>query len=265
MGRRKVKGEAKPAGITIPGFTGLLISTPCYGGVVTNVYLHSIQPMITMFLKLGLKVTLLTLPDEAVISRARDQFMAWFAASAHSHMLCIDADVQWAKEDVIRLMLCGHEFIMGSYPRKIMPDPGKPMSYPVVWRLPGEDGKLETCPTCGAIRIDGGPAGFMMVRKSVAEKMTAAYPEFKYEGLGKFPEQDKHLHAFYNPILENGVLWSEDLSFCRRWSAIGGEIWLDPTIKLNHQGQYLYRGNIEELMTTVPVEEVKDDATHAAL
>ena len=40
---------------------------------------------------------------------------------------------------------------------------------------------------------------------------------------------------------------SEDYTFCRRWQKIGGNIWLDPDIKLNHVGQYVFSGNTKTL------------------
>jgi hypothetical protein len=42
---------------------------------------------------------------------------------------------------------------------------------------------------------------------------------------------------------ETGVYLSEDYAFCKRWRALGGEIWLDLQSKLNHSGSYTYRGN----------------------
>ncbi len=40
---------------------------------------------------------------------------------------------------------------------------------------------------------------------------------------------------------------SEDYTFCRMWQKIGGDIWLDPNIKLNHVGQYVFSGNTKAL------------------
>ena len=36
---------------------------------------------------------------------------------------------------------------------------------------------------------------------------------------------------------------SEDYTFCRRWQEIGGDIWLDPSISLNHYGHFCFQGN----------------------
>jgi hypothetical protein len=40
---------------------------------------------------------------------------------------------------------------------------------------------------------------------------------------------------------------SEDYAFCRRWQKLGGEIWLDPLVKLDHIGHYTFNGNISKM------------------
>ena len=42
---------------------------------------------------------------------------------------------------------------------------------------------------------------------------------------------------------ETGTYLSEDFTFCRRWSAIGGEVWLDASISLTHAGRASFRGD----------------------
>jgi hypothetical protein len=41
-----------------------------------------------------------------------------------------------------------------------------------------------------------------------------------------------------------GFYLSEDFSFCRRWTDMGGEIWVDYTSRLEHVGLMVYRGNM---------------------
>lgn len=253
MGEARRKAEQlEKVGIRLPeGFTSLLISTPSYSGF-SNVYVHAMTPTVSMLTQLGIPKAILTLPGEAEVYRARNNLMAYFMASEHSHMLCIDSDVHWKAEDVLRLLISGHEIVMGTYPRKKLPEPGQPMSYPIHWKLPTADGKFETCPTCGSVAIEGGPAGFMMIRRSVGEKMSAAYPDLKYDGEGSVADVSDHLYGFYNPMIEGRTMWSEDLSFCRRWRSIGGDVWLDPAIELDHQGTYIFKGSVKELIVQVP-------------
>jgi hypothetical protein len=41
---------------------------------------------------------------------------------------------------------------------------------------------------------------------------------------------------------------SEDYTFCRRWQAMDGDIWLDPSISLNHYGSFCFQGNPEMII-----------------
>ena len=35
--------------------------------------------------------------------------------------------------------------------------------------------------------------------------------------------------------------------FCNQWRNVGGKIWLDPSIKLDHIGTYIYEGDIQQV------------------
>ena len=59
----------------------------------------------------------------------------------------------------------------------------------------------------------------------------------------------KIMNAFFENVVEDGMLWSEDYTFCKRWLALGGEIWLDPEIRLAHWGTYVWQGSILDQLT----------------
>jgi hypothetical protein len=48
--------------------------------------------------------------------------------------------------------------------------------------------------------------------------------------------------GLYHPYIDNGLYLSEDYAFCRRWQNLGGEVWMDPQVKLNHFGSHLFEG-----------------------
>jgi len=58
---------------------------------------------------------------------------------------------------------------------------------------------------------------------------------------------------------------SEDYTFCRRWQEIGGDIWLDPSISLNHYGHFCFQGNPSAIIQwndpiqSLPTEIKKED------
>jgi len=41
-----------------------------------------------------------------------------------------------------------------------------------------------------------------------------------------------------------GTYLSEDFSFCKRWTDMGGEIWADLESRLTHVGTMSFRGDI---------------------
>jgi hypothetical protein len=88
-----------------------------------------------------------------------------------------------------------------------------------------------------------------MIRRSVLEAMIEHYPELRYthEHRGNDPLVGSPWRsALFNCMIDKvtGFYLSEDFSFCRRWTDMGGEIWVDYTSRLNHVGLMVYRGNM---------------------
>jgi len=91
--------------------------------------------------------------------------------------------------------------------------------------------------------------GFMLIRRAVLETMIERYPELRYthEHRGNDPLIGSPWRsALFNCMIDekSGYYLSEDFSFCRRWTDMGGEIWVDYTSRLNHVGLMVYRGNM---------------------
>ena len=59
------------------------------------------------------------------------------------------------------------------------------------------------------------------------------------------------MYAIFDGIIdpESRRYLSEDYTFCRRWQALDGEVYLDPRTALNHVGHYTFRGNIRKLFS----------------
>lgn len=71
-----------------------------------------------------------------------------------------------------------------------------------------------------------------MIKRNVAERMIAAYPEMKYEQAQTYPipkERSPNLYNLFDCIVdpETKTYLSEDFTFCHRWRKIGGKLWLD--------------------------------------
>jgi hypothetical protein len=118
---------------------------------------------------------------------------------------------------------------------------------------------------CSSITMDGSAAEFdtglkemrwmssgcWCCRRSVIEKMVKAYPELNYDGDDNM--SGKALHALFMPMLYDlkegdfpniklpfRKYLSEDWAFAERWKAIGGKIFADTSVVLQHIGSYNY-------------------------
>jgi len=87
--------------------------------------------------------------------------------------------------------------------------------------------------------------GFMMIKREVIEKMSMAFPSTKYVDDVCFlrEEENKYAYALFDCGVEEGHYFSEDWLFCKRWSKMGGSIFVDVSINLIHSGIEDYRGS----------------------
>jgi hypothetical protein len=197
------------------------------------------------------------LGNDALITRGRSAIVAKFLDSAATHLLFVDADIRFTPEHVLRLLTFDKDFVAGVYPAKIIDwEQFKQRTGNTAETL-DEAGLAYVADVCkGAeLKNENGFAtgiyagtGFQLIKRDVFLRMQRAYPETKYKALHAFPrptQPSENLYALFDCMIdpETGVYLSEDYAFCRRWRAIGGEIWLDLQSKLTHTGSYSFRGN----------------------
>ena len=99
------------------------------------------------------------------------------------------------------------------------------------------------------LRRKFGPPVRLEIEEGVDEKLIEVHPECKYVddvGLGK--QYEPMMYSIFDcKIDERGHYLSEDWLFCRRWAAVGGEIWAHSKVLLNHVGHYEYAGDLDKI------------------
>jgi hypothetical protein len=162
------------------------------------------------------------------LPRSRDLIVSRFLASGRDYLLSVDSDIGWATSDIEELLAAKRELISGAYCKK--DGRGKV----VVTLAPGETWSCERL-----LRCDTVPAGFFLMARAAAERMTERYRPLRYrtdEG-----EETTALHwPFFDLGAPWGTAWGEDSSFCRRFREIGGEIWMHPGVVLRHVGRHVF-------------------------
>jgi hypothetical protein len=249
-------GEEGPAGEPC---TGLVIATPTYGGIAAG-YVGSLLATQDLLRREGVPVGVMFVSGDSLVQRGRNKLVAEFMTGPASHLLFIDADIEWKPQDVLRLIGHGRDMICGAYPKKQFP--------PVFALLPRLDaeGRSRRDPRTGAVEIEAAATGFLMIRRQVFARMMQAYPELRYQAYrsdGISEAAREFTYSLFECITTAGAYYSEDYGFCLRWRHIGGDVWVDPAIELVHHGMHGYRCDPRTMFSDAPRAEAPpadDDA-----
>ncbi len=238
----------------------IVVATPCYGGVVTQSYMMSVLELTLLAAAGAFELDVAMLAGDSLIGRARSTLVARFLDNPRAtHLFFIDADISFQPEQALRLLAFDKDFVAGQYPLKQIDWRAFPARVLRGERLAAAGlsyvGKVETG---AALRGDNGfvtgqyaGSGFQLIKRGVLERMIAAYPQLKFSKIDTLTNEtpkSQHLCALFDCMIdaETGTYLSEDYSFCRRWRAIGGEIWLDNESKLSHTGPQRFDGDLSQ-------------------
>jgi hypothetical protein len=108
----------------------------------------------------------------------------------------------------------------------------------------------------GALKAVRVPAGFLKITRGAVQRFMRAYPELIY-GDPISPHVDLFNHGAHE-----GVWWGEDYAFCRRWRAMGGDIWVVPDLDLTHHDREAgdFPGNIHRFLLKPEPDPLKEAA-----
>ena len=248
----------------------IFVATPCYGGMLTEAYFRSMVRTLTFFNQHQIPIAFGTIANESLVTRARNVLVAYFLQSNYTRLFFIDADIEFQVEDVLKLIAHNKEVCVGAYPKKgvnwqrirdsVLRKSTEEISdrdiaaagsdYAINFKFVNRDLKQIAIEN-GVIKLHDGATGFMMIKREAIDKMIAAYPELKYNNdLNTPPDLQDFFYAFFDTMIDpkDKRYLSEDYTFSRRWQDIGGDIWLDPTISLNHYGSFNFQGNPAQII-----------------
>ena len=245
--------------------------TPCYGGQVTEPFFRSWSKAHMTYTKYDIPYSVTTSANESLVSRARCHMVAYMMANPKAtHLMFIDADINFDCIDILHMLQHDKDIIVGAYPKKDLN-----WNMIKMGSIANEDVTIDELKSLGAnyalnfdwsytsenkpvlktneglIKLKDAATGFMLIKREVIEKMIAAYPELYFNNdLNLDPEFEKWTYLFFDCMHEQDTkrYLSEDYAFCRRWQAIGGEVWLDPLISLDHVGHFTFNGNVGSLL-----------------
>ena len=210
--------------------------TPCYGGSITEVCFSSYLQWTILAMQNNLNFTIDTLSNESNVNRARNSCAAKFLAGDATHLMFVDADIQFRAEDIVKLIAHDKEIVGGIYPQKTLP----PKMVVNTLDNSRREGDLTEVGTMGT--------GFMMIKRGVFERMIEEGAQKYTDAIGLSSVENDHQYDFFNCTIDSqGRYLTEDWSFCRRWRQLGGTIWADTTIPLVHVGYHRFYPDMEQI------------------
>jgi hypothetical protein len=245
----------------------LYILTPCYGGMCHVDFTICLINTLKLLEKYNIPVHVEFCKNDSLVTRARNNLVAKaMADEAMTHLIFIDNDIVWNPLDIIRLCMANKPIVGGVYPLK-------KYNWENITNIEGILHHKQNSPLKNVItdedyirhnllkyninflekemkiehnltRVRHLATGFMMVQRHVIAKMFEAFPSSKYIDDVNFLscEENKFAYALFDCGVEDGHYFSEDWLFCHRWTKMGGDIWIDVSISLAHQGMETYNG-----------------------
>ena len=248
--------------------THLVIGTPCYGGQVTTAYAGSLLKLQHACLQRGgIDLTVLLQAGDALITRARQNIVAHFLENAAAtHLLFVDADIGFEPDQVFRLLDFDADMTAAVYPTRRV-DWARFSALAQAGRSHPESEALSYVLELEAperialrgrfVKARYAGTGFLMIRRAALVSMIERYPELRYthEHQTDDPLRGSQWRcALFNCMIDeaSGNFLSEDFSFCRRWTDMGGEIWVDLESRLSHVGSMTFIGDYATRFDKLP-------------
>jgi len=204
-------------------------------------YIGSLAQTLTVLSKLKIEHQYFLQPSDFHIDRSLNTFLNDMMTMDFTDILLIDADETWNPETVVKMTLLPDEIVGASYRMKnrwndytgsILYKDGLPVGRMLDDGLP-------------LLQATSLPGGFMRIKVSALRKMADAYPDLKADD-GSGP-----MTQFFSRMVHNGVVYCQDAAFCKRWTDMGGTLWMDPTAKIGHWGLTCYDGDLEAKLRSI--------------
>ena len=214
----------------------LAVATPFYSLTGFSPYISSLAHSLQLLDKSGIEWEYWDYSGDSYIDRARNMLVYKFYTSDCTDLLFIDSDLSWDAMGLVHLLRAPHELVGGAYPVKNKWD-----SFTESIIYDGNHAPVQDVKS-GLIESNWLSAGFMRLKRSVIDKMYAADKNNWFYSVA-----GEHIpNLFECSVSPDHYRTSEDVTFCRKWTALGGQCWIEPRITFKHCGVDQHEGNLHE-------------------
>ena len=223
----------------------IYVATPCYD----MMRIETCVSLIDMFSTLGRSGIECKFKSvkTSLVTHGRNLLTCGFLDSGFDYMLFVDADVEFQPEAVARMLVPKKDIICTPYRVK-----EEKVKYAVKFK-DSNDIRIEPF---DLVEIDEGPAGLMMIKRVVFERLMDKHPELKInfdvatrkkmnKEIGAMEDAiDRYMYNFWDTTfrLDTGEWKGEDLAFCNRATEAGFKIYANLDSGTTHHGSWGFKG-----------------------
>lgn len=229
----------------------ILVVTPAYGGLAYVGYISGLLKLERVCREKNIKIDYEFCYNESLIPRARNTLTdLFYNKTDYTHLLFLDADIQFDGEDIIKMLDYDKPLVGGVYPKKSI-------NWEKITELVNKNNENElTCENIQAIVKDSvvilledptinlnddfietkyAGTGILLIQRIVLDKMRESFPNDVYTRGG-----NTDFFRYFDTELKDGIYLSEDYWFCDRWRQLGGKVYLYTKFRCRHWGTYAY-------------------------
>ena len=221
------------------------IATPCYDMMRVETTVSLIDTFSTLG-RSGIECKFKSVKT-SLVTHGRNLLTCGFLDSGFDYMLFVDADVEFQPEAVARMLVPKKDIICTPYRVK-----EEKVKYAVKFK-DSNDIRIEPF---DLVEIDEGPAGLMIIKRVVFERLMDKHPELKInfdeptrmkmnKEIGAIEDAiDRYMYNFWDTTfrLNTGEWKGEDLAFCNRATGAGFKIYANLDSGTTHHGSWGFQG-----------------------
>lgn len=205
------------------------------------------------------KITQMFSRNDSIVY-ARSTAVRDFLAGTGTHLFFVDDDQSFEACVLDGMLASGHGFVAAPYPRRdcisfssvakaAKSNDATPEAYAYRYSVRTIGGELRPCDEHDCAPIAGIGLGCVLLSREVLQQMTEQY---RHELLFVADDDRETVALFQLMLVDNKArgnveLLGEDMSFCHRWRAMGGEVrmYLGPGSPISHHGPHEFKGSLE--------------------
>jgi hypothetical protein len=210
----------------------------------------------------------------SLVTQGRNLCVANFLNEKYSHLLFIDADIDFESKTIFKMLELDREVIAVPYPMKTL-------NWDRIYKFKGDIKDSKELSYTGftypikvhdrenikvkddVMEVTHAPTGCMLIKRQVFDKMIEKYPELRISQptiMNGEAKDKENLWNFFDTYhdLENKKYYGEDFGFCKKWTDIGGKCYCYIGDYITHIGEYQYSGRFkDELIRSSDVDDLQ--------